>query len=211
MIGNIKQHWAERSPLAWTLATPLVTLPLSAILLFTVGSTVDAEALGLTEQEWVKIGGRLDRVNYYHFDFWSTCGLLLGPGLLNLVVTLWMFHPLTYVRTAAMLSLLLALLRIFVVPLAAIFLSPTDLLSNEGLIIRVPIGESGLRSDPSSELAIFRLLGVAWAGGLGMWIVTAVAWKAYEPLMARFRPDLSPPRERHTGEPSKWGGFLSKR
>ncbi|HCV00751.1 MAG TPA: hypothetical protein DGL25_06065 [Dehalococcoidia bacterium] len=211
MIGNIRQQWAERSPFTWILATPLVTLPLSGLLLFTVGGTVDAEALGLTEQEWVKVGERLDRVNYFHFDFWSTCGLLLGPGLLNLVVALWVFHPLTYVRTASLLALLLALLRTFVVPLAAILLSPTDLLSSEGLIIRVPIEESGLRSDPSSELAIFRLLGVAWAGGLAMWIVTAVAWKAYEPLMARFQPHLTPPRERHTGEPSKWGGFLSRR
>ena len=211
LIGGLRSRLGARSPLAWILLTPLATLPVSGALLFTVGGAVDAEALGLTEREWVRFGGRFDRVNYFYFDFRVTCALLMGPGLLNLAAALWLFHGLTYVRAAAALALALALLRTFAAPLAAILFSSADLLTGAGLLIRVPIGESGVDSDPSAQLAMFRLVGPVWAGGLALWLVTFGAWWAYEPLTARFRPGWQAPRERGEGEPRSWGGFIARR
>ena len=212
-FGSVRDRLSTLSPLAWILLTPLMTLPLSGVLLFTVAGAADPEALGLTEREWVSFGGRFDRVNYFYFDFWTTCALLMGPGLLNLAVALWLFHRLTYVRLAAAIALALALVRTFAVPLGALLLlSSVDVIGDAGLLIRVSIGESGLRNeDPSGQLATFEMLGRVWAGGLGMWLVTAAVLWAYEPLMARFRPDLAPPRERQAAQPGGWGGFLARR
>ena len=199
------------SPLQPILVTPVVTLPLSALLIFTVGGEVDASALGLVEVEWTRDAGRLDRTHYFYFDFWVTWLLLTAPGVVNLLVARWLFHELTYVRLAAGISLVLALLRTFVVPLASILWLSASVIGDAGLLIRVPINEGGSTSDPSAVLATLRLLTTAWTGGLGMWLVTLAVWQAYEPLMARFLPRVKPPLERRPGEPTNWSGFLRRR
>jgi len=198
------------SPFQLILVTPLVTGPLSALLMFTVGGEVDASSLGLIEKEWTRSTGRIDRTHYFYFDFWTVLALLSGPGLLNLLVARWLFHDLLYVRGAAALSLTLALLRTFVVPLGSIVWLLANVVTDAGLLIRVPINEGGGFA-PSSLQATFNLLTTSWTSGLGMWLVTLGLWLAYEPFMERFLPNVPPVHERSPEERSRWRGFLDRR
>ena len=199
------------SPLQWLLLTPVVTLPLSALLVLTVGGDLGGASLGLVEMEWTKENRQLDRTHYFYYDFWLTWALLTAPGVLNLLVARWLFHELTYVRLAAGIGLVLAVLRTFIVPVASMVWISADILNHDtGLLIRVPVGEAGRQIDPSPLEATLTLLVTAWTAGLGMWILTFAIWQAYEPLMARFFPRLAPPRERSEGEPKGWSGFLGK-
>ena len=66
-------------------------------------------------------------------------------------------------------------------------------------------------ASPSPGLARIRILTTAWFGGIAMWVLTLAVWQFYEPLMARFRPDLTPPRARRPDEPRSWGGFYRRR
>ncbi len=198
------------SPLQLLLVTPLVTAPLSALLLFTVGGEVDAGALGLVEKEWTRTPGRIDRTHYFYFDFWITLLLLSGPGVLNLLVFRWLLHDLPYVRGAAALGLTLALLRTFVVPLGSIVWLLASVVTEAGLLIRVPINEGGGFA-PSPLQATFSLLTTSWTSGLGMWLLTLGLWLAYEPFMDRFLPGVLPPHERNPSETSRWMGWLDRR
>ncbi len=210
--GTVWRRLRARSPFVLLLLTPVVTLPVSGLLIFTLVGNVDAEALGLVQVEWTREDGRLDRTHYFYFDFWRVWLLLTVPGVINLLVAWWLFHRLTYVRLAAGLGLLLALLRTFVVPVAAITWLTADVIGDAGLLLQFSLGESGLGgSNPSRALATSNLLTTAWMGGLGMWLVTFGLWRGYEPLMARFWPALKPPRERVEGEPRRWHGFASRR
>ena len=216
MIGALRRRLRlrTRSPFLWLLVTPLATLPLSALLLFTVGGAVDAQALGLTESEWVRADGRLDYLHYFYFDFWLTWLLFAAPGALNLAAAWWLFHELAYVRLAAAIAMALALLRTFAVPVAAILWLTGDVAGVAGggeRLILIPISEHRSVSGPSPTLAAFNLLGTAWAGGMGMWLVTFGLLHAYEPLMVRLFPRLQPPRERDPDEPRSWGGFYRRR
>ena len=210
MIGKAWRGMGAYSPFQLTLATPVVTLPLTALLLFTFGGEVDASALGLVEKEWTRSPGRIDRTHYFYFDFWSTCLLMTGPGVLNLLVARWLLHDLPYVRGAAALALTLALLRTFLVPLASIVWLSASVVGDAGLLVRVPINEGGGYA-PSSLQATLRLLTTAWTNGLGMWALTLGVWLAYEPLMERFLPNLAPPHDRTPDEPRRWTGFLTRR
>ena len=195
----------NQSPFAWLVVTPLVTAPLSAVLLFAFGDALDATALGLPLWRNESIPASV-----YYFDFWPTLLLLTTPGLLNLLVAPWLFRDLTYERMAGALALTLALLRTFVVPLAAIIWFSASVVGDAGLLIRVPINEGGGYA-PSTLTATFRLLTTAWTSGLWMWLVTVGLWLAYEPLMERFLPNVMPPHDRHPDEATRWGEFLGRR
>ena len=210
VIGSLRSRLGTRSPFEWLQLTPAVTLPLSALLIFTVGGTLDAQALGLVEVEWTRENRQLDQTHYFYFDFWVIWAVLTVPGVVNLPVAWWLRHELTYVRIAAGLALTLALLRTFVVPMASVLWLTGDVMREDGLILRIPIGEAGASSAPSPSFATLSILMTAWMGGLGMWVLTLVIWQAYEPLMSRFVPHLAPPRERSQGEPGRWGGFFQR-
>ncbi len=210
VAGRLLRAWRQDSPFSLLLATPVLTLPLAALLIFTVGGEVDAEALGLVETEWLKQDRRLDRFHYFYFDFWQTWALLTAPGIVNLLVVWWLRYDLAYVRISVALGLVLALLRTLVVPLAATLWVTGDLIDVEGLILRIPIAEEGDPSWPSPTQARLSMLITAWIGGLGMWLVTAGLWWAYEPLMARFFPRIKPPWERGAEEGRRWSGFARR-
>ena len=210
MIGKAWRWMGAYSPFQLILVTPVVTLPLCAVLLFAFGGEVDASALGLIEKEWTRSAGRIDRTHYFYFDLWTTWLLLTGPGVLNLLVARWLFHDLPYVRGAAALALTLALLRTFVVPLASIVWLSASVIGDGGLLIRVPINE-GAGFAPSPLQATVSLMTTAWTSGLGMWLLTLGVWLAYEPLLARFLPNVVPPDDRQLGEPRRWTGFLTRR
>ncbi len=212
VIGNFWRRAGGWSPLQWLLVTPVVTLPLSALLVFTMGGELDGASLGLVEVEWTRENRQLDRTHYFYYDFWLTWGLLAAPGALNLLAVRWLFHELTYVRLAAGVGLVLALLRTFIVPVVSMVWVSADVLNHDsGLLIRVPVGEAGRHIDPSPLEATLTLLITAWTAGLGMWLLTFAIQQGYEPLMARFFPGLAPPRERSEEEQGSWGGFFGKR
>lgn len=211
MIGRLAREWRSRSPFRWLLLTPIFALPVSALLVFTVGGALDGEVLGLVEVEWTREDGRLDRTHYFYFDFWLTWGLLTAPGVVNLAVVRWLSHELTYVRVAAVLAVVLALLRTFVAPVASILWLSGDVIGEGGTLLRIPVSEARTSSEPAPAFAAWSLLLTAWMGGLGMWVLTLGIWQAYGPLMDRFFPHLAPPREAFQGEEGRWGGFFGRR
>ena len=211
VIGNLTRGLQDRSPFEWLLITPTFALPVSALLVFTVGGALDAQALGLLEVEWTKDDRRLDRTHYFYFDFWLTWGLLTAPGAVNLAVVRWLGHELTYVRIAAGLATVLALLRTFVVPVAAVLWLTGEVISDAGTLLRIPVSESRTSADPSPTFATWNLLLTAWMGGLGMWLLTFALWRVYDPFMERFFPGMAPPRDESQGEPGRWGGFFRRR
>ena len=211
VMTNLWRRLRDRSPFEWLLVTPILTLPLSALLLFVVGGAIDAGALGLVEVEWTREGGRLDRTHYFYFDFWVIWGLLTAPGIVNLLVVRWLPHELPYVRITAWLASVLALLRTFVVPVASILWLTGELAGDGDLLLRVPVSEARASSDPSVSFATLSLLLTAWMGGLGTWLLTLGIWRVYDPLMDRFFPGVAPPREESQGEPGRWGGFFQRR
>lgn len=210
MMGRLAREWRSRSPFQWLLITPIFALPVSALLVFTVGGALDGQALGLVEVEWTREGGRLDRTHYFYFDFWLTWGLLTAPGAVNLAVVRWLSHELTYVRITAVLAVVLALLRTFVAPVASILWLSGDVIGEAGTLLRIPVSEARTSSEPAPAFAAWSLLLTAWMGGLGMWVLTLGIWQAYAPLMDRFFPHLAPPREAFQGEEGRWGGFFRR-
>ena len=207
--------WAKKqSPLLYVLVTPVITLPLSALLLFTVGGEHEANALGLPAGDLCRFQGHIAQRCFYYFDFWRTGLLLAIPGALNLLVALWLLDRNGYVRFAAAVALALAAVRTFIVPLATVAVTQFDVIDVGGLWLRVEVEATGMFIDvasPSEGVAIRRLLTAAWAGGAVLWGVTAVLWRAYEPLMAQFWRNLDPPSGPRPDAPPRWTGFLRRR
>ena len=203
----------KRSPLVWILVTPVATLPLSALLLFTLGGEHDANALGLPAGDLCRFQGHIAQTCFYYFDFWRTGLLLAAPGALNLLVALWLLDRNGYVRVAAAVALVLAVVRTLVVPLATVAVSQFDVIDVGGLLLRVEVEATGMFIDvtsPSEGVAIRRLLTAAWIGGAVLWGVSAVVWQAYEPLMAQFWRSLDPPGGPRPNTPPRWTGFLRR-
>ena len=213
-LQRLRNRIAKRSPLLWIMVTPVVTLPLSALLLFTLGGEHDANALGLPAGDLCKFQGHIAQTCFYYFDFWRTGLLLAAPGVLNLAVALWLLYRNGYVRVAAVVALTLAVVRTLIVPMATVVIAQFDVLSDGGLLLRVEVEATGSFIDvnsPSDAVAIRRLLTAAWIGGAMMWGVTAVVWLAYEPLMASFWRGLEPPSGPRLDAPKRWTGFLRRR
>lgn len=208
------QWLRTRSPFVWVLVTPVVTLPLSALLLLTLGGEHEAAALGLPQNELCRFDGLLAQTCTYYFDFWRTWLLLAIPGAFNLLVLLWALHRNGYVRLAAVIALVLALVRSLVVPVAAIGVSHFALFSEAGLYFQGEVIAGGGVGDidpPSAERALRQLLTAAWIGGGVAWVVTLVVWQVYEPFMARYWRTLEPPWGPRPEEPKRWTGFLHRR
>lgn len=204
----------KRSPFLWIIVAPVVTLPLSALLLFTLGGEHNAEALGLPPGDLCRFENHIAQTCFYYFDFWRTWLLLAIPGVFNLLVVLWLLQRNGYVRFAAIVALVLALLRTFIVPVATVVVSQFDVINMGDLLLRVEILATGAIGDvtsPSEGIAIRRLLTAAWIGGAVMWGLTVVVWQAYEPLMARFWRSLDPPGGPRPDAPPRWTGFLGRR
>ncbi len=208
-------NWiGKRLPFFWISATPVVTLPLSALLLFTVGGEHGATALGLPEDDLCKFQGHIAQRCLYYFDFWRTWLIFAGPGVLNLLAALWFLNRNGYVRVAAAAAFVLGLARSFVIPLAALAVAQFDVIDDGGSWLRVEIAARGMVTDveaPSENLAIRQLLLTAWAGGAVLWVLTVALWRAYEPLMARYWRNLDPPGGPRPDQPPRWTGFLSRR
>lgn len=206
----------NRSPFQILLITPIVTLPLSAILLFALAGELDARALGLPEREYRSLirGDPGTSVNFFYFDFWVVWLLLMLPGVVNLAPALWFLHRLAYVRVGAALALLVGALRSFLVPLLAVAIGSAEVIGEPKLVLQIPLEESGLVLNPTGDLADvakIRMLTTAWTAGLVMWLVTFGLYHGFEPLMARLAPGVEPLRKRQAGEPRSWGGFLDRR
>ncbi len=208
------QWMRARSPFVWVLVTPVFTLPLSAVLLLTLGGEHEPAALGLPQNELCRFEGLLAQSCFYYFDFWRTWLLLAAPGALNLLVLLWALQRNGYVRLAVVIALVLGLVRSLVVPVAAIAISHFALFSEAGLYFQGEVvaggGVGGVEA-PSAERALRQLLTAAWIGGGGAWVVSLVVWQVYEPFMARYWRSLEPPWGPRPEEPKRWTGFLHRR
>ncbi|HCV00750.1 MAG TPA: hypothetical protein DGL25_06060 [Dehalococcoidia bacterium] len=207
------QSWG-RVPLLWILVTPILTLPLSALLLFTLGGEHRAEALDLPAGELCRFEGHIAQTCFFYFEVWRTWLLLALPGLFNLVVIFWLFHSNGYVRVAAGIALTLGLVRSLVVPFAAIGISHFSLITDGGMYFQVELVATGISNDissPSEERAIRQLLTAAWIGGAVAWAATIVVWQLYEPLMARYWRNLHPPGGPRAEALARWHGFFGQR
>lgn len=209
-------EWGRaRLPFLWITLSPVATLPLTALLLYTLGGEHRASVLGLPAGDLCRFEGHIAQQCFYYFDFWRTWLLFAIPGVVvNLGVVLWLLKPNGYLRVAVSTALLLALVRSLVIPMAAIAASQFDVVDDMGLWLRVEIAARGLIVDiesPSTNLAIRQALTAAWVGGAAMWVLTIVLWRAYEPLMARYWRGLEPPSGPRPGDPPRWTGFLGRR
>ena len=204
-----------RLPFVWVTITPVVTVPLSALVLYTLGGEHTASELGLPAGELCRFEGHIAQKCFYYFDFWRTWLVFAIPGVVaNLGIVLWFLNRNGYVRVAAVIALMLGLARSLVIPMAAVAVSQFDVFTDTGLWLRVEIEARGVIVDiesPSTNLAIRQLLIAAWIGGALMWLLTVAVWRAYEPLMARFWRGLEPPGGPRPGTPPRWTGFLGRR
>ena len=183
-------HWAaSRSPFLWLIVTPVLTLPVSALLVYQFGGEHDAAALGVPPGELCHLGGAAKRC-FEYYDFWRMVAVFAIPGAVNAVVALWLLSRHSYVRVAAITAMLVAVLRVLVVPFAAMAMSQFETFTSDGLYFRVEVG--------TDQRATLQLLLAAWAGGLVAWGLTLVAWYIFEPVMARLRPQILPPGRRRT-------------
>ena len=152
----------RQSPLAWLLVTPLLTVPLTAVLVFAFAQDLNAGELGLPLWRNDAIPARL-----HYFDFWPTWSLVTLPGLLNFLVVLWFFQRNGYMRVAAALAVALALVRTFAVLLVYFELSQSDLITHEGRrLIRMEVELTGYLSANLPETAKLRLLATLWLFGV---------------------------------------------
>ena len=209
-MGRARRWTARRSPLVVLLFTPLVTAPISAVLVFGFSETIDPRVLGLPR---IREEGPFPATNFY-FDFWPTWLLLIGPGFLNLLVALWLFQRNGYVRVAAALALGVAAIRVFVVPLLYFSFGQSDIISHEGgRLMRMEVENTGflLGRAPTPEIARLQLLVNVWLHGAYAWGATIALAGLFNLLMDRIWPRLKPPRKRQPGEPRGWGGFLERR
>ncbi len=206
----------KRSPFLWLSVTPVVTLPLSALLLFTLGGEHEAEALGLPSGELCRFDGLIAQSCFYYFDFWRTALLLAAPGAINLLAGLWLLERNGYIRMAAATAVLVGMARSLIVPMVTLVIAQFDLINAAdagGLLLRVEdtaTGGVGDVSPPSAEGAIRQLLTAVWIGGGVMWVATAALWWRFDTLMARFWPDLDPPGGPRPNAPPRWTGFLKR-
>ena len=207
-IRNVWGRVARQSPLAWLLVTPVLTVPLSALLAFVFAEDVNAGALGLPIWRNDAIPARL-----YYFDFWPLYLLLTGPGVLNLLVVLWAFQRNSYVRVAAGVGLVVAFVRSFVVVLVFFAIAQSDVISHQGdLLIRMEVEQRGIISlNHSPETALLRLLSTTWLFGAFAWGVSFLVWGLYNLAMDRLLPDLTPPKPRQARGLRSWGGFFERR
>ena len=137
-LGRALQ-WAQvRSPFRWITVTPIVTLPLSAFLVYQFGGEHDPAELGLPPGELCHLVGVPKRC-FVYYDFWRTALLFLLPGSINLLALLWVFSGHSYLRLAAVCAFVVGLLRVSVVPLATIAISQFEIFSADELYLRVEV------------------------------------------------------------------------
>ncbi len=212
--GLIARAWrwmGRRSPLGLLVVTPLVTAPLTAVLVFGFARELNARSLGLPVWRNEIIPATL-----HYFDFWPTALLLIGPGLLlNLLVVLWFFQRSGYMRVAAAIALVVALLRTVGVLFVFFAISQSDLIVHDGqLLMRIEVERTGflaLEPRASPREALVRLVLTMWLFGAFAWGPSALAWGLFNLVMDRFLPHLKPPQGRQPGEPRNWGNYLGTR
>ncbi|MYK25347.1 MAG: hypothetical protein F4052_00065 [Dehalococcoidia bacterium] len=211
VIGRAWRRVGSYSPLAWLVVTPVVTAPLTALLVFGFAQEISARSLGLPVWRNEMIPASL-----HYFDFWLTALLLIGPGLvLNLLVVLWFFQRNGYLRVAAALALVLALVRTVGVLFLFFAIAQSDLIIHDGqLLMRIEVERTGflaLEPRASTREALVRLPLMMWLFGAFAWGPSVLAWGLFNLGMERLLPHLKPPQGRQAGTPRGWGGFFERR
>jgi len=210
VITRVWRWMGRRSPLTVLVVSPILTAPLTAILVFGFARELNARELGLPVWR-----NELIPATLHYFDFWPTALLLIGPGFLNLLVVLWFFQRNGYLRIAAALGLVVALVRTVGVLLVFFAISQSDLIFHDGqLLMRIEVERTGflaLEPRASPREALVRLVVTVWLFGAFAWGPSVLAWGLYNLVMDRFMPHLKPPEGRRPGEPRSWGGFLGTR
>ena len=218
MIGRVARWVASWSPFVWVVATPVLTVPLSVVLLFMFTENLDPGSLGLPESPHAAgLTTYTDEVVvvFYYLDFWPTVLALTGPGLLNLLAGLWFLSRNGFVRVAAGAAVVLGLVRTFLVLLVFFAFSQTDAIGHDGgRLVRITfeIAEVLDSEDVSPGVPRLRLLANLWLFyGAPAWLVNVAIWFFFHSLMRRFLPHLKPPLSQQHEEPRSWGDFFRRR
>ena len=210
MITRAWRWIGSRSPLALLVVSPVLTAPLTAILVFGFARELSARELGLPVWRNEMIPATL-----HYFDFWPTALLLIGPGLLNLLVVLWFFQRSGYMRVAASLGLVVALVRTVGVLFVFFAISQSDIIMHEGqVLMRIEVERTGflaLEPRATPREALVRLVLTVWLFGAFAWGPSVLAWGLFNLVMDKFLPHLKPPQGRQLGEPRNWGNYLGRR
>lgn len=156
-------------PFQWIILTPIVTVPLSAILFSLLAGNQEPKAVGLPASD---AGCSLFCAAYEYSELNPTLIAFTVPGLVNLVAFAWVLSKEPRVRIAAMVAGLLGLLRLSI-PTIALLLTTHRLTNYDGVTyLQWDVGGIG----PSFQMPHFDVWffgALAWVGSL---LVLAVFW-----------------------------------
>lgn len=110
-----------RNPFLWIMLTPIITVPLGALLFVLLVGTHDGSQVGLPNTSLpVRFQGCIiDCPSYTAYEYSEVAPTVVAlalPGLLNLAPFVWAFSKKPKVRTAGIVAGLLGLLRVSVPP-----------------------------------------------------------------------------------------------
>ena len=177
-------------PFLWIVLTPIIAVPLSAILFFSIAGYLEAGELGRqTGRHSWDVGGCEDgpytdctgwgASEFRYSEITPTVAAFTLPGLIYLVPFLWLLSRQRRVKAAAALSGLLGVLCGSIPPSVLKFSdsAPTVAGANGGSYFRfVTDGWFAVASEPFDSVWTFGFL--AWLGSLLAWAIFALALAA---------------------------------
>ncbi len=168
-------------PFLWIILTPIVTVPVSAVLFDTLaGPQTPAEvglpdpAAGCDRDSW--FGGFCS--TYPYSEVAPTIFAFVLPGLLNLVPFLWVSSTRPRVRAAGIVAGLLGIVR-FSIPVIVLMLS-FDRVTAPGGTTYFDFGGGWINFSPHDDVWFFGFL--AWLGSLLVWVLFVIIWYVYQQL-----------------------------
>ncbi len=187
LTSRASPSWLNKwwMPFLWIILTPIVTVPLSAILFSVLAGYLEPPEVGLPPNP-----PPCPFLNGFFGDPVPDCGpqfrysevgptifAFVLPGLLNLVPFLWVSSRRSMVRTAGIVAGLLGLLRLALPP-TVLMLALDRVSSDGGSYFEYVLGWF----DESPFIDVWFFGALAWLGSLLVWASFVIIWYVYEEL-----------------------------
>ncbi|MEE9269716.1 MAG: hypothetical protein V3V49_05580 [Candidatus Krumholzibacteria bacterium] len=174
LTSRASSSWLNKwwMPFLWIILTPIVTVPVSAVLFDTLAGYQTPAEIGLPDPagtDGCDRGGWFGGFcpTYEHSEVAPTIFAFVLPGLLNLVSFLWVSSTRPRVRAAGIVAGLLGIVR-FSIPVIVLMLS-FDRVTAPGGTTYFDFGGGSLNFSPHFDVWFFGFL--AWLGSLLVWPV----------------------------------------
>ncbi len=156
-------------PFAWITLTPIVTVPLSAILFSTLAGYHSPGEAGLPDRSEHGWFGS----THEYAEVLPTLIAFVLPGLLNLVSFLWVSSTRPRVRAAGIVAGLLGIVRVSI-PVIVLMLSFDRYANASGTSYFDFVTEGFMVFAPAPHLELWFFGALAWLGTLLVWALFAV-------------------------------------